>query len=122
MMRKPIHHLAVALLLAAPAMLVAQQTPAVAQRETTRDMIDRIFKDREFTPAPVPPLRWLDGGRSYVAIEPVDGAAGASNVVEYDAGTGARKGVLIASAQLTPKGASAPLGVEDLAWSKDKTR
>jgi dipeptidyl-peptidase 4 len=124
MTKKPAGMLAIASLLAAQIVLAAQQAPAVSQREAaaTDDVIDRIFRDREFSPRAVPDRRWLDGGRSYVEIEPVDGASAGSTVVEYDVATGARKSVLITRAQLTPKDAVSPLDIEDLAWSRDKNR
>src|SRR3954469_21635500 len=110
---------AVAVALLAPALLSARQaaTPPAAG-----DMIDRIFKAREFSPPPAPPTQWLDRGASYAVVEPVESRAGEVNVVQYDSATGARRGVLITAAQLTPEGAHSPLDIEDLTWSADAQR
>ena len=107
----------IALSVVAPALLSARQAPhAVAPG----DMIDRIFKTREFTGRPLATAQWLDGGASYVVVEP--GSAGQNTVVKYDSATGAKREVAISAAQLTPAGASGPLEIEDLSWSADGQR
>lgn len=44
-----------------------------------------------------------------------------SDIVRYDAATGARS-VLVSGSRLTPAGASAPLSIDDYAWSRDGRR
>ena len=51
---------------------------------------------------------------------PAGGAEG-SEIVRYDAATGARS-VLVASSALVPAGAKAPLDIDDYAWSADGKR
>jgi dipeptidyl-peptidase 4 len=115
-----VRRLAQAFVLAAPVLVFAQQSappPAVAP---AGDMIDRIFAAREFSARPAPQPAWFDGGASYLLVEP-DGA-GHINVVRYDSATGAKRDVLITASQLMPPGATAPLDIEDLSWSRDGQR
>jgi dipeptidyl-peptidase-4 len=65
------------------------------------------------------PARWSLGGDSYTTLERA--AAGGTDIVEYDAATGQRH-VRVASRQLQPAKATAPLGIDDYAWSSDGKR
>ena len=80
-----------ALSVVAPALLSARQA---AQPATAGDMIDRIFKTREFTARPPAPAQWLDGGASYVVVE--TSPTGQNAVVKYDSATGAKREVATA--------------------------
>jgi dipeptidyl-peptidase-4 len=108
--------LAAALSLVAPVLLSARQAPSTG----AGDMIDRIFKAREFSARPSAPAQWLDGGASYGIVETL--REGQTAVVKYESATGARREVAISAAQLTPTGARAALEIEDLAWSADGQR
>jgi dipeptidyl-peptidase-4 len=108
---------AIALSVVMPVLLSARQAP---QSGASGDMIDRIFQAREFTAAPPAPAQWLDGGASYVVVEKTPG--GRNAVVRYDSATGARRDGAVTAAQLTPPGGTAPLEIEDLAWSTDGQR
>src|SRR4029453_9411045 len=103
--------------LVAPVLLSARQAPPP---KGAGDMIDRIFKTREFTGRPPVPPQWLDGGASYAVVEPTP--SGQNTVVKYDSATGAKREVALSAAQLTPAGASGPLEIEDLSWSADGQR
>jgi dipeptidyl-peptidase-4 len=117
-MHRPSFRHVAALLLLTPVLLSGRQ--AVPPAAPAADMVDRIFKSREFSAPPAAPLLWLDGGASYALIEPAGDGRGA-NLVKYDSATGAKREVAISAAQLTPKGAQ-PLAVEDLTWSADEQR
>src|SRR5919202_6559254 len=101
MIRHLFHRFAVASILASPLLISAAQTatapPAAA---ATGDMIDRIFRDREFTLRPAPQVQWLDRGESYAVSERPDGSDQAT-VVRYNSATGARREALITPAPLT---------------------
>jgi dipeptidyl-peptidase-4 len=112
--------LGLSLILAAPILVSAQQPAPPAAPAASGDMIDRIFAAREFSPRPGPQPDWFDGGASYLLVEPA--GPGQMNVVRYDTATGAKRDVLLTPAQLTPKGAKAPLDIEDLSWSRDGQR
>ena len=103
----------VAILLAAP--LAAQQRPADPALLT----VERIFASREFRAAGFGQIRWLDDS-TYTTVEAAAGGKGAE-LVRYDAASG-NKRVLVTAAQLTPKGASEPLELEDYAWSTDHAK
>jgi dipeptidyl-peptidase-4 len=106
-----------ALSVVTPALLAARQAAPPA---ASGDLIDRIFKTREFTGRPPATAQWLDGGASYVVVE--TSGAGQNAVVKYDSATGAKREVAISAAQLTPAGASGPLEIEELSWSADGQR
>ncbi|MEP6999813.1 MAG: DPP IV N-terminal domain-containing protein [bacterium] len=65
------------------------------------------------------PARWSSGGDSYTTLERTDD--GGTDIVEYEAATGHRR-VRVASRQLQPAGASAPLDIDDYTWSNDGKR
>jgi dipeptidyl-peptidase 4 len=111
--------LVLALTMAAAVMSVGARIPAVGQNTTSPDMIGRIFSGELSARFPPPP-RWFDNGESYVATEPARG--GGVDVVKYDTATGKQREVLIPAAQLTPPGASSPLEIAALSWSKDRRR
>ena len=117
---RPVRYAIAALLLLTPALLSGRQaaSPAAA---AAGDMVDRIFKTREFSARPSAPPIWLEGGASYARLEPVASGGGVA-IVKYDSATAARGEVLITAAQLTPPGAASPLEVEELSWSADGQR
>jgi dipeptidyl-peptidase-4 len=119
-MKKRSSLLVVVIVTCSMALLSARQRPTNAPEQTAVDMVDRIFKTNEFA-LPVPrPARWFEDGRSYFIVERDE--AGAPSVVQYDSATGARRAVLISAAQLTPRGASAPLTIASLVWSTSGRR
>ncbi|MEZ5420555.1 MAG: S9 family peptidase [Vicinamibacterales bacterium] len=104
-----------ALLLASPALDAQTLDRAGLDRQ-----LGRIFQDGAFTPPAFGPARWMADGAAYTTVEP-SGPSGGSDLVRYDAVTGARS-VLVASSRLVPPGASSPLALADYAWSADGTR
>jgi dipeptidyl-peptidase-4 len=114
-----IRYAAAALLLVTPVLLSGRQAASPAA-PAAGDMVDRIFKAREFSSRPPAPPMWLEGGASYARLEPV--AGGGAEVVKYGSATGARGEVLITAAHLTPPGAPGPLEVDELSWSADGQR
>jgi len=91
------------------------QSPAVVE------LLRREFVARDFAVKPFGPARWLDGGQSYVTLEPSDKAEGARDIVRYETATGQRE-VLVSASQLSPSGTDKPLAIEDYAWSADMNR
>jgi dipeptidyl-peptidase 4 len=100
--------------------LVTAQTPAPV--DPSSDVIGRIFAG-DLSAPPIPPPLWFEDGRSYILIEPstTPGSSG-RDVVRYDTETGAKRDVLITTAQLTPKGAKTTLDIARLSWSSDHQR
>ena len=95
-----------------------------AQADRTRalqEQVDRIFKAREYDAPRFGPARWLPDGTAYAIVERPAGGPEGSEIVRYDAATGARS-VLVAASALVPAGAKAPIDVDDYAWSADGKR
>ena len=80
--------------------------------------LDRIFNSQEFTAERFGPARWMPDGDSYTTLEPGPDSQAGRDLVLYRAGTGARE-VLVPAARLIHSAASAPLSVEDYAWSRE---
>ncbi len=89
-------------------------------RETTTALdaqIARIFASNDYELPRFGPARWLDG-RSYATVEPAGAGPSGSDIVRYDAVTGARS-VLVSAERLTPSGATGALTIADYVWSAD---
>jgi dipeptidyl-peptidase-4 len=80
--------------------------------------IDRIYAQNEYSLPRFGPARWLADGVSYTTVERANGG---SEIIRFDAATGARS-VLISAAQLTPSGAQKPLSIADYVWSDDDSK
>ena len=100
---------------------LALARPALAQRGGDPSLltVERIYDPNEFALRGFGPSRWLDDS-TYTTIEPADGGKG-SNLVRVDAATG-RSTVMVAATRLVPTGASAPIDIEDYAWSPDHSK
>src|SRR5437870_2365564 len=96
----------------------AQQTD---RANALDEQIDRIFQAREYDVPRFGPARWLPDGISYSTVEPSTETPGSSDIVRYDAESGARN-VLVAGARLVPPGKTAALQIDDYAWSRDGKR
>jgi dipeptidyl-peptidase-4 len=97
---------------------VPVQLPLAAQQtDPSRLTVQRIYGSPEFAAKPFGPSRWLGDGSAYTTVEPPAEGAG-QEIVRYDVERGSRE-VLVSARQLVPRGASAPLDIEDYAWSPD---
>src|SRR5829696_608840 len=108
---------------AAGIVAVALLTVSLAARQDARwqaleAQIDRIYAQNEYALPRFGPARWLADGVSYTTVERANGG---SEIIRYDAATGARS-VLISSAQLTPAGGQKPLSIADYVWSDDDSK
>jgi dipeptidyl-peptidase 4 len=91
-----------------PAASVCAQQPAF---DPSRITMERLFQTRDFYGGPEAPLKWMAHGAAYTTLEGGD-------VVRYDAATGARA-VVVPAAKLVAPGDSAPLSMDEFAWSGD---
>jgi dipeptidyl-peptidase 4 len=108
-----------ALVLVAFALLTAALSAQQTDRARVLDeQIGRIYQANEYRLPRFGPARWLPDGSAYTVVERVGEKATASDIVRYDAATGART-TLVAGAALVPAGKTEPLDIEDYAWSKD---
>lgn len=87
-----------------------------AQTDPGRLTLQRIFASRDFFGQRFGPARWLESGDAYTTLELAVG--GGTDIVRYDAATGARR-VLVPAARLIPGGASDAIDIEDYSWSPD---
>lgn len=82
--------------------------------------VERIFGKGEFRPARFGPARWLDNGNGYTIVEATD-SGDSQEIIQYNTRSGKRK-VLVSAKDLTPKGDSTALKVDDYQWSGNKKR
>ena len=80
--------------------------------------VQKIFAGRDFTPERFGPAWWMKDGISYTLAENSAEVKGGQNIVLWAADTG-RKKVLVPASSLVPEGQTAPLTLEDYAWSDD---
>ena len=109
----------VALALTATAFVVVRAQPADTAA-ALRAQIDRIYKEQAYRAPRFGPARWLPDGTAYAIVERPAGDKSSSEIVRYDAVTGART-VLVGQSTLTA-GRKAPLDIDDYAWSPDRRR
>jgi dipeptidyl-peptidase-4 len=101
-----------ALLPAAPAL------PAGKSDDPGRLTLDRLFGGKDFQPEVAGAIRWQAGRPGYITRGSGASPKGGADLVRVDPATGKQE-VLVAARHLTPVGASAPLAVEDYAFSAD---
>jgi dipeptidyl-peptidase-4 len=106
------------LVIAASAFTLAQQDERARALD---EQIGRIFDANEYAVPRFGPARWRPDGTSYSTVEAAASPKGASDIVRYDAATGARE-VLVAGARLVPAGRTTALTIDDYAWSSDGRR
>ncbi len=99
--------------LAGTAAAAAQDRPSASALS-----LDRIFSGREFAAERFGPARWMRDGETFTTLEPSADVKSARDLVLYTAPTGARR-VLVPAAKLVPPGRTAPLSIDDYAWSPD---
>ena len=121
MNRRAIRHAAVALVLLTPALLSGRQAAPPAPT-AAGDMVDRIFKTREFSARPAAPPSGSTAAPRTRASNPCRTATARCRSSSTTAPRRPQREVLITAAQLTPPGAASPLEVEDLSWSADGQR
>ena len=114
--RRPARSVLLGLVLAA-ATVLAQEDPA----RIVDEQIGRIFDANEYAVPRFGPARWRPDGISYAVVERGASADAGSDIVRYDAASGARE-VLVAGARMVVPGQSTPLAIDDYAWSTDGTR
>jgi len=115
--RRRVTSIAICVLALAGAGVRAQQDP----RAALDAQIGRIFSSPEYQVPRFGPARWLPGGDAYTTVEKSADRADASDIVRYEAGTGARS-VLIAGSKLVPSGSGKALDIDDYVWSADGKR
>lgn len=101
--------------------VLSAQTPPPSPTAAFTKNLSAVFSDPSLYPKSPAESRWLDGGDRYTVLEASVANPKARDIVAYDTASGQRT-VLVTAAQLTPASATAPLDIEDYAWSADKQR
>ncbi len=97
-------------------------TPVCAQQGDPGALsVDRIFATRDFVSQSFGPSAWLADGSGYTTLERSTDTPNGTDIVRYDAASGARS-VLVPAARLIPSGATSPIDVEAYDWSNDQRR
>jgi dipeptidyl-peptidase-4 len=105
-----------ALFLLFAASATAQQT--ATQGDPSLLTLDSIFTYRTKS---LGPIQWQQDGSGYLALEPSAAKKDASDIVRYDAATGARS-VKVSAEKLVPAGAPKPLTVEAFTFTPDERK
>jgi Dipeptidyl peptidase IV (DPP IV) N-terminal region. len=95
--------------------------PRIANADSARLTLERIFSSNEFEPEDVPSLRWTEDGKGYTMLEPSSGPQGGRDLVRYDAANGRRTVIVPASRLLSPN-SSNPMDILDYQFAADQRR
>jgi len=87
--------------------------------DSTQLTIEKIFESSDFVGDSVS-ARWSKDGAGYLTLDSSPVASGARDIVLHDAKSGDAR-VLVSAARLVPSGESAPLAIDDYAFSDDQT-
>ncbi|MEP7064638.1 MAG: S9 family peptidase [Gemmatimonadota bacterium] len=93
----------------------------VADGDSSRLTLERIFSSNEFQARGVPSLRWTRDGKGYTMLERSAGGSGGRDLVRYDAASG-RRDIVVAAARLVGSGSPDPVEIEDYQLSVDERR
>jgi dipeptidyl-peptidase-4 len=100
------------------AALIILSVPCILQAQQISDTLAAIFNKHEFDAKRFGPARWLNQGTSYTTVEPSATVPKGEDIVEYETATGKRT-VLVSAEKLVEKPGSAPMKIDDYAWSED---
>ena len=107
--------------LAALAILfLTASTQADDKPDPGRLTVERIYTAHEFAGDHFS-ARWVEGIDGYLTWEPSKDPAGGKDLVRHDPVTGEAQ-IVVGSARLMPPGGGAPLGVDEYAFSKDRSK
>ncbi|MFZ0816994.1 MAG: DPP IV N-terminal domain-containing protein, partial [Candidatus Sulfotelmatobacter sp.] len=94
-----------------------------AQSPATTELLRRAFLEHDFAVKSFGPVRWLNGGSSYITLETSPGGDETKDkdIVRYDTAT-AQKEVLVSAQQLIPPNEKKTISIEDYALTADTNR
>jgi dipeptidyl-peptidase-4 len=90
---------------------------AAEKKDPSRLTVSRIFDANEFVPEHVS-ARWTDVATGYTTLEPTGRPIGGRDIVRHDPATAATE-IVVAADLMVPSGKSAPLAIDDYAFSAD---
>ena len=94
---------------------------SIAQNDSGKLTLARIFSSGEFNQEGFGPARWIENGNGYTTLERSANYQGAREVIRYETKTGERS-VLIPAQRLIPDGSQFPLSIANYIWSPDKKK
>jgi dipeptidyl-peptidase-4 len=100
--------------------LPSSQPIAAESNDPSKLTVERIFGTHEFEPEHVS-VRWTEAEHGYTTVEPSTGQFGGRDIVRHDPKTAATA-ILVPAELLVPPGGHAPLGLNDYAFSTDRSR
>jgi dipeptidyl-peptidase 4 len=100
--------------------LPSSQLMAAEHNDPSKLTVERIFGAHEFEPEHVS-VRWTEAEHGYTTVEPSTGPFGGRDIVRHDPKTAATE-ILVPAELLVPPGGHAPLGLDDYAFSADRSR
>ena len=80
--------------------------------------LEKIFSKGEFQTKGFGPIRWLEDGSGYTALESSESTEG-NDIIKYNPESNERT-VLVKAISFIPEGENQPLDIKDYSWSKDK--
>ncbi len=80
--------------------------------------LEKIFSKGEFQTKGFGPIRWLEDGSGYTALESSESTEG-KDIIKYNPESNERT-VLVKAISFIPEGENQPLDIKDYSWSKDK--
>ena len=92
---------------------------AQSEQEARLLTIDDIYDSDEFSEESLPPVKWIEGGESYIIIE--SNQQGNNEMIKYSSSSDDRS-VFLSSAQLTPENQSQPVEIEQFSLSNDESK
>jgi dipeptidyl-peptidase 4 len=81
----------------------------LGQKTTPKLTLEDIYKNNLYSAKGFGAIRWMKDNASYSTIEN-NASTNGNEIVRYEVNSGAKK-TLVSAAQLTPTGASKPLGI-----------
>jgi len=82
--------------------------------------LEKIYSTKEFQTKSFGPVRWLEDGSGYTALEPSETADG-KDIIKYNPESDERS-VLVKAISFIPEGEDQPLNIKDYSWSEDREK
>lgn len=102
------------------AVVILLNNSTFGQKSTNVLTLEDIYKNNLYSAKGFGAIRWMKDNAGYSTIEN-NASTNGNEIVRYEVNSGAKK-TLVSATQLTPAGASKPLGIANYSWSEDNTK
>jgi dipeptidyl-peptidase 4 len=102
------------------AVVILLNNSAFGQKSTKVLTLEDIYKNNLYSAKGFGAIRWMKDNAGYSTIEN-NASTNGNEIVRYEVSSGTKK-TLVSATQLTPTGASKPLGIANYTWSEDNTK